>query len=280
MSSGVILVNKPRGLTSNKVVNIIKYHVGAKKTGHLGTLDKLGEGLLIVTVNNATKIFDEFLKKDKVYVSTFRFGEETPSYDLETEVSKREDVTVTKKQVASVIPSFIGEFDQLPPKHSAKNINGVRAYHLVQKNADFEVKPKRIKIFNIELLEDLGNNTFRFMIHCSSGTYIRSLCRDMAKALGTCGVMYDITRVKSGDFRLEDACSLQDIENGKAKLIPLENLFDLPKLVLDEEMTAKVLQGIKPERTEEDGEYKIYCNDNFFGIGYIKNGELRMRIKD
>lgn len=279
MASGVILVNKPRGLTSNKVVNIVKYFVNAKKAGHLGTLDKLGEGLLPVTINGATKLFGDFLSKDKEYVTTFKFGEETPSYDLETEISNREDVDVSTNEVLSVIKDFIGEFDQIPPKYSAKNINGQRAYNLIQKNLDFEIKPKRIKIYSIELIEKIEKNTFKFKVHCSSGTYIRSLCRDIAARLSTCGVMYDITRTKCGNFKLENAFTLKDIENGNFEYVSLEEIFEYPKLNISLIEKEKVLQGVKISRVENDGEYKIYAENEFFGIGYIVCGLLRMRIK-
>lgn len=279
MTSGVILINKPRGLTSNKVVNIVKYFVGAKKAGHLGTLDKLGEGLLPVTINGATKLFGDFLDKDKEYVATFKFGEETPSFDLETEITKREDVSVSKEQIESILSEFVGEMAQMPPKYSAKNVNGTRAYTLIQENKDFELKPKNVCIYNIELLEEVEKNMFRFKIHCSSGTYIRSLCRDMASRLSTCGVMYDITRTKCGVFDLKDSVSLQEVENGKFDYVSLEHLFDFSILKISKEEKDKVLQGVKIARCETEGDYKVFVENEFFGIGYIIDGRLRMRIK-
>jgi len=279
MTSCVILINKPRGLTSNKVVNIVKFFVGAKKAGHLGTLDKLGEGLLPVTINGATKLFGDFLDKDKEYVATFKFGEETPSFDLETEISKREDVTNSKQQVESILHEFVGEMAQMPPKYSAKNVNGTRAYTLIQENKDFELKPKNISIYKLELLQEVEKNMFRFKIHCSSGTYIRSLCRDMAERLSTCGVMYDITRTRCGVFDIKDAITLSDVEKGEFGYVSLDTLFDYPILTISEDEKEKVLQGVKIARKESDGDYKIFSQSEFFGIGYVINGQLRMRIK-
>lgn len=280
MRSGVILVNKPRGLTSNKVVNIVKYFVGATKAGHLGTLDKLGEGLLPVTINGATKLFDKYLDKDKIYESTFKFGETSPSFDLETEVTKTDDCHITKNDIEKILPEFVGKFSQLPPKYSAKNINGKRAYSLVHENIDFDVKPKDVEIYSLKLIEEVEENKFKFKIHCSSGTYIRSLCRDMATRLSTYGVMYDITRTKCGNFSLENAFSLKDVEQGKYELIPLDSLFNYEKINLSVEEKNQVLQGIKLKRIEPDKNYLVYCENVFFGVGYIKNGELRMWIKD
>jgi len=279
MKSCVILVNKPRGLTSNKVVNIVKYYVDAKKAGHLGTLDKLGEGLLPVTINGATRLFEDFLSKDKEYITTFKFGEETPSFDLETEVSRKDDVIVTLEMLQSVLPQFIGEFDQIPPKYSAKNINGKRAYTLVQQNEEFEIKPKKVKIYSIEIVEQVEKNMFKLKVHCSSGTYIRSLCRDIACELSTCGVMYDITRTKCGVFQLDNAYNLPDIEAGKFEVVSLEDIFNYPIIEIDSREKEKVLQGVKLPRNEEEGDYKIYSNNELFGIGYVKNHELRMKIK-
>ena len=279
MTSGVILVNKPRGLTSNKVVNIVKYFVGAKKAGHLGTLDKLGEGLLPVTINGATKLFEEYLDKDKEYITTFKFGEETPSYDLETEITKREEVNITLEQLISILKEFIGTFEQLPPKYSAKNVNGTRAYTLVQENKDFELKPKKVTIYNIEVLKQVAPNTFKLKVHCSSGTYIRSLCRDMALRLSTCGVMYDITRTRCGVFDIKNAFSLKDIEDGNFGYVTLDTLYSYDKLYISKIEEDKVLEGVKISRKEEDGNYRVYVEDVFFGIGYIVNGQLRMKIK-
>ncbi len=279
MTSGVILINKPRGLTSNKVVNIVKYFVGAKKAGHLGTLDKLGEGLLPVTINGATKLFGDFLDKDKEYVATFKFGEETPSFDLETEITRRENVTISKQQIENILSDFVGEISQMPPKYSAKNVNGTRAYTLIQENKDFELKPKNIHIYNLELLEEVEKNMFRFKIHCSSGTYIRSLCRDMATKLSTCGVMYDITRTRCGVFDIENAVSLNEVEKGNFEYVSLDKLFDYPVLTISKGEKDRVLQGVKIARQEEERDYKVFVENEFFGIGYVVNGQLRMRIK-
>ena len=279
MTSGVILINKPRGLTSNKVVNIVKYFVGAKKAGHLGTLDKLGEGLLPVTINGATKLFEEYLNKDKEYITTFKFGEETPSFDLETEIIKREDVNVTKEKISSVLNEFIGIIDQMPPKYSAKNVNGTRAYTLIQENKDFELKPKRVEIYSIELLEQVEKNMFKLKVHCSSGTYIRSLCRDIAAKLSTCGVMYDIIRNRCGVFDISNSVSIQDVENGKFRYVSLEELYDYEKLYISKEEKERVLDGVKIPRIEAEKNYRVYDESGFFGIGYIVNGQLRMKIK-
>ncbi len=279
MKSCVILVNKPRGLTSNKVVNIVKYFVDAKKAGHLGTLDKLGEGLLPVTINGATRLFEEFLSKDKEYITTFKFGEETPSFDLETEIMKRDDVDVSLQALQSVLPKFIGEFDQIPPKYSAKNINGKRAYTLVQQNEEFEIKPKRVTIYSIEILQKVEKNTYKLKVHCSSGTYIRSLCRDIAYELSTCGVMYDITRTKCGVFDIKDSFNLPDIEKGNFEVVSLDNMFNYPIIEVSSCEKDRILQGVKLSRKEQDGDYRVYSNNELFGIGYIKNQELRMKIK-
>ena len=280
MRSCVILVNKPRGLTSNKIVNIVKYFVGAQKAGHLGTLDKLGEGLLPVTINNATKLFADYLNKDKEYIATFKFGEESASYDLETEINKREEVDINEQDILKVIKKFIGTFDQMPPKYSAKNVNGVRAYTLIQKNREFELTPRTVTIHNIELLKKIDKNKYQFKIHCSSGTYIRSLCRDMAEQLSTCGVMYDITRTRCGEFLLKDSYTLKDIEDNNFNVISLESIFKFSKIKLQKEEIEKILQGVKLPTRLVDGDYLIYNEDDFFGVGYVESGLIRMKIKN
>ena len=201
----ILLLNKERGMSSNKAVNKVKFLLGASKAGHLGTLDVLGEGLLPVTLNKATKLFDYFLEKDKEYVTIFKFGQTSPTLDLEGELTE-EDKTLdlSEEEVKKVLPKFIGRQNQLPPIYSAKKVNGQKAYSLAREGKDVDLKPKEIEIYDIRLLKKVDKNTFEFKVACSSGTFIRSLCRDIAKELSTCGVMQRIIRTRCGIFDLKD----------------------------------------------------------------------------
>ena len=278
--NGIILVNKEKGLSSNKVVNKVKYLLHANKAGHLGTLDVLGEGLLPVTLGKGTKLFDLFLNKDKEYITTFKFGETTITLDSEGEIINKNNVSISSKDILNIIPNFIGKINQIPPIYSAKKIAGKKAYQLARNSqiTESDLKPKEIEIYDIKLLNCVENNIFQFKVKCSSGTYIRSLCRDMATALNTYGVMLDIIRTKCGGFSLKDAFTLNDIENGNYAILSLASLFSYQSIFLKEE-GAKLLNGQIIKINLNDGLYKGYYNENFIGIIEIKNHNAKIAIR-
>ena len=278
--NGIILVNKERGISSNKVVNKVKYLLQANKAGHLGTLDVLGEGLLPVTLGKGTKLFDLYLNKDKEYITTFKFGETSTTLDCEGEITDRNDVSVSKTDILNIIPNFIGKINQIPPIYSAKKIAGKKAYQLARNSqiTERDLKPKEIEIYDIKLLKCTSDNIFQFKVKCSSGTYIRSLCRDMALSLGTYGIMLNIIRTKCGDFSLEDAFTLDEIEKGNYKILSLDSLFFYSCLFLQEE-ALKLLNGQIINVNREDGLYKGYYNEKFVGIIEIKNHRAQIVLR-
>ncbi|MBO5394383.1 MAG: tRNA pseudouridine(55) synthase TruB [Clostridia bacterium] len=286
--NGVILVNKERNISSNKLVNKVKYLVKAEKAGHLGTLDVLGEGLLPITLGKGTKLFDYYLHKDKVYKTVFKFGETTDTLDLEGEVTDKNDVKVSREDVENAVLRFVGKQAQMPPKYSAKKINGQKAYDLARAGQEVDLKPKEIEIYSIIVLDQLAENTFEFEVHCSSGTYIRSLCRDIAESLSTYGVMLSIQRTKCGDFNLENAFTLQQIESGEFDIIKLDTLFSYPTLYLDEEQTSKILNGVLiPNNAigalckgETDNKlFKVFSEKDFLGVGEVAGGKLKLALR-
>ncbi len=279
--NGIILVNKERGISSNKVVNKVKYLLGASKAGHLGTLDVLGEGLLPVTLGKGTKLFEYFLNKDKVYKTTFRFGETTETLDLEGPITQRNDVIVSIDDINKVIHKFIGKINQLPPLFSAKKVHGQTAYSLARQGKDVDLKPKEIEIYSIKCLKQIEKNTFEFEIHCSSGTYIRSICRDLAFELGTYGVMLNIIRTKCGIFSLNNAFTLKQIENKNYEVLPLDSIFlNYKQIVLNKNDTKKLLNGLQINYNERDGKYRCYDNEkNFLGLIEISNKKIKFEVR-
>lgn len=279
--NGIILVNKERGISSNKVVNKVKYLLGASKAGHLGTLDVLGEGLLPVTLGKGTKLFEYFLNKDKVYKTTFRFGETTETLDLEGPITQRNDIIVTIDDINKVIHKFIGKISQLPPLFSAKKVHGQTAYSLARQGKDVDLKPKEIEIYSIKCLKQIEKNTFEFEIHCSSGTYIRSICRDLAFELGTYGVMLNIIRTKCGIFSLNNAFTLKQIENKNYEVLPLDSIFlNYKQIVLNKNDTKKLLNGLQINYNERDGKYRCYDNEkNFLGLIEISNKKIKFEVR-
>lgn len=277
--SGIVLVNKPTGISSNKVVNIVKHSLGAKKCGHLGTLDLEGAGLLPVTVNNATKLFNFFLNKTKAYETVFVFGFETDTLDTSGEIIKQKECHIERRDVEKAIKEIIGRYDQMPPIYSAKKVGGKVAYKEARKGQTVELKPKTVEIFGFKLLEQVDENIFKFLVECSSGTYIRSLCRDLAEKLSTYGSMQCILRTRCGMFNLKDAYSLEDIENGKFAMISSENVFDYEKLFVSSEENSKLLNGQILQNGNVDGKYKIYGDNGFIGIGEVQSGRLKLELR-
>jgi tRNA pseudouridine55 synthase len=215
----VVLFNKPLYWTSfdlvNKVRIIIKSNLGLRKIkiGHAGTLDPLASGLLIICTGRATKRIDEFRDLDKEYVATVHFGETTSSYDLETEINGKFPVEqITEKLVINALNGFLGEQEQVPPVHSAKMIDGKRAYEYARKGIQKEMSPVKVFFRELELLS-FGIPETKVRIKCSKGTYIRSFARDFGKALGSGAYLSSLERTAIGPYLLGNAYSLEKFEN-------------------------------------------------------------------
>ena len=271
-------MNKPKGISSNKVVNIVKHKLKAKKCGHLGTLDLEGEGLLPVTVNKGTKLFDFFLQKDKTYEANFVFGLETDTLDTSGKVVKEKEANFTFKELEEAVKNMIGKYDQMPPLYSAKKVNGKVGYKEARNGGTLDLSPKEVEIYDFKILRQIEKNVYRFEITCSSGTYIRSIARDLAYHLGTYGSMQCILRTRCGVFSLKDAYTLDEIEKGDFKIIPCDSVFNLPKITLNEKENFKILNGQVLDYGEKDGEYKLYFDKKFLGLGEVKSGKLKMKL--
>ena len=180
---GFYNVIKPTGMSSTQVVGKIKRIIQQKRVGHLGTLDSAASGVLPVAVGKATKFFDYFLNKDKVYYAIAEFGVETTTLDSEGEIIANNTKEISKKNIDDIINEFIGEIDQVPPVYSALKIGGVPAYKLARNGVNVKIKQRKTKIYSIECIEEIAKNIFSFRVHCSAGTYIRTLLSDMAKRL-------------------------------------------------------------------------------------------------
>ena len=277
--SGIILLNKPAGISSNQAVNKVKYAIGAKKCGHLGTLDLEGEGLLLVTVNSATKLFDYFLKKQKTYETIFVFGKETDTLDMSGEIVKTDDCHITREMVEEKLPQMIGKYAQMPPQFSAKKVGGKVAYLEARKGKTVELQPKEIEIFDFKLLEQIKENVFKFEVTCSSGTYIRSLARDLAEKLSTYGSMQCILRTRCGKYNLEDAYTIEDVKNGDYSMISCEDVFDYEKLFLSLEDSERVFNGQIIDVENSDGLYRIFSDEDFMGVGKIVSKKLTLCLR-
>ncbi len=200
-----ILINKPTGWSSFDVVNKIKKALKIKKIGHSGTLDPFADGLLILVTGKKTKEAGRFQNLPKTYVGTIALGQTTDTLDTEGEITERKPVPpLTSEKIAALLSRFLGESLQTPPVYSALKLNGRRAYKLARENRDVELAPRKIHIYALELL-DFSKAELTIRVHCSKGTYVRALARDIAKSLGTVGYLKSLTRTEIGPFSLEEA---------------------------------------------------------------------------
>jgi len=278
--NGILNINKPKGISSNAVLTKIKKRFNIKKIGHLGTLDPMAEGVLPITIGKATRLFDLFLKKDKTYFATFTFGIETDTLDSEGKITKQNSALVKKEEIEKVLQEFTGNIMQVPPKFSAKNVNGKRAYQLARNEEEFTLSPKEVTIYNIELKEEIEKNTFTFFIHCSSGTYIRSIVRDIANKLNTVGYMSALTRLSSGNFKLESSVNLNTLLENDINdyFIPLEKVLkDYKKVELAEECYFDLLNGKKIPFNKEENDFLLYCKNELFGIATSNDGYIKIK---
>ena len=282
---GFINVNKPSGIVSSTVVNKIKWLSGVP-CGHMGTLDPLASGVLPVGVGNATRLFDYFLEKEKEYVAEFTFGVTSDTLDSTGELIAGGRVP-DESEITAVLPTFFGGIMQMPPKYSAKNVNGQRGYDLARAGIEFELQPKKVQIYDMQLLSRVEGkeDTFRIKIRCGGGTYIRSLARDIAEALGTKAVMSALLRTQSGVFTLENSVDFSVLEQDPSPdelqkmIIPTENILPFQKMELSEKNSEKIFNGMTVFVDETDGLYKLYKGDGFYGIAEVKDGKAKAKTK-
>lgn len=280
---GFFNVDKPSGITSGTVVNKCKWLTGTP-CGHMGTLDPLASGVLPVGVGNATRLFDYFLEKEKVYIAEFTFGVSSNTLDSTGELIYGGAIPTTK-EIADVLPSFFGDIMQVPPKFSAKNVNGKRGYDLARAGVEFELPAKKVHIYGMEVLEQTTENTFRIQIRCGGGTYIRSLARDIAEKLGTNAVMSALRRTKSGIFEIGQAIPFSllekdlPVEELEQYVIPTEKTLPYPTLVLQGKKAERFFNGLAVDTDEQDGLYKIYKEETFYGLATVQEGKAKAKTK-
>lgn len=217
----VLLVNKPFQWTSFDVVNKLRYRLKIKKIGHAGTLDPLATGLLIICTGKMTKRIEEFMGLEKEYTGTFILGKATPSHDLETEVTEEKDFSgLTPENIHQATKALTGNILQLPPMHSAIKVGGKRAYQFARKGQDLVLKHREVEVKQFEITRiQLPEAAFRIV--CSKGTYIRSIARDFGDSLGVGAYLTDLCRTRIGNFRLEDALNVDQIEPGERPQTPV-----------------------------------------------------------
>ncbi len=278
--TGFINVNKAAGVSSAKEVSVIKRLTGTP-CGHMGTLDPMASGVLPVAIGNAARLFDYFLDKRKKYVATFRFGADSDTLDSTGKVIENAGRVPSIKEIEEVLPQFLGEISQIPPRFSAKNVSGKRGYELARAGVEFELPPKTVKIFDLKVFDNSKIDCYDFEIECGGGTYIRSLARDIAQKLGTCAIMSSLTRTRSGLFSIENAVKSEALtaENLTDYIIPTESVLPFDSIYPDEKSAFKLFNGLSVNCERQDGIYKIYKSGLFYGLAEVKHSILKVRTK-
>ena len=287
---GIIIINKPQNYTSHDIVYKVKKIVN-EKVGHTGTLDPMATGVLPLLIGKGTLCSKYLINHDKVYEVKLKLGTKTSTADIEGEIIEEIDVPMEileKENIEKVLVKFIGKQQQVPPIYSAIKVNGKKLYEYARKGQTVEIEPRNIEIYDINLLKiDEKNNIIEFRVSCSKGTYIRSLCEDIAGKLGTVGYMYGLNRIGVGEFNIKDSISIEELEKNssmeieiiKNKIINIQDIFKEKKSInLNERKLQLFLNGVNITQNFQDGVYKIYKEDKFIGTGIIKNKLLKRDI--
>ena len=241
---GIIVVNKPKGLTSRDVVNKICKKFNTKKVGHTGTLDPLATGVLIICIGKATKLVEILTSEEKEYIAKVKLGTLTDTLDTDGNTIKVQDCNLDKEKLLSAVNSFKKEYMQEVPIYSAVKINGKKLYEYARENKIVELPSRLVNIKNIELLEYDNNKSYKFKALVSKGTYIRSLINDINKELNIIGVMSELVRTKQGKYKLEDSYTLEDIENNNFKLFSITDVLkDDNCVIIDSKTFEKIRNG-------------------------------------
>jgi len=269
---GIIILNKPVGGSSHRCVSIVRKALNMKKVGHTGTLDPEACGVLPILVGSATKAADFLVAEDKRYDATILLGTKTDTLDMAGTITQTNEVNVTEEDIKRVISSFVGEIDQIPPMYSAIQLNGERLYNLARQGIDVERKARKITVFSIDIRE-INLPYVKISVHCSKGTYIRTLAADIGDALGCGGCISGLCRTASGDFCIENAITPDELialgEKGEAEkaILPLDTVFkNYEAIYLDKKRADRVKNGVPIYfRGKKQGDiFRIYDENGLF----------------
>lgn len=286
---GIILIDKPKGVTSHDIVYKVKKLLN-EKVGHTGTLDPNATGVLPLLVGRGTKLSKYLINHDKTYIVTLKLGEKTDTADSEGKVIEKNEVSkevFSKEKLLQTFSNFTGKILQTPPIYSAIKVNGKKLYEYARKGQEIEIKPREIEIYKISLIEiNQIANTIEFEVSCSKGTYIRSLCEDIAKELNTVGYMKELRRVQVGEFLIKDSITVEDLQkNEDNKDFILSHFIDLQKyfakfriIELSQEEARKFLNGVKLSSNKENGIYRVQSENKLIGTGILENNKLKRDI--
>ena len=274
--NGIVIVDKPQDWTSQDVTARLRRVFNTRRIGHGGTLDPMATGVLPVFVGRATRGVEFFEHAEKVYETVLRPGITTDTQDITGTVLAERAANITAEDVEAVLPQFRGEILQIPPMYSALKVNGQKLYELARKGKEVERQPRPITIHELTLL-GVSEEGIRLRVHCSKGTYIRTLCQDIGDALGCGGCMATLRRVSAGDYAIADAVPLETLlecEKPESYLRPVDSLFEsYPAVKLTEKQTLRCRNGNSFSIALPQGTYRVYDqNGEFLALSQVENG--------
>lgn len=285
---GILIVNKPKEFTSHDVVAKVK-KICKVKVGHTGTLDPMATGVLPLLLGKGTKLSEYLINHNKIYEAVIKLGEKTDTLDSEGKVIEQKEVDLKNlniENVNNILQSMVGKQKQTPPIYSAIKVNGKKLYEYARSGLQVEIPQREIEIYNIELMEiNETLKTISFRVHCSKGTYIRTLCEEIAKKLNTVGYMKELNRTRVGNFDISEAVTLQDLEANNEEylnkhIITIPHFFEeYPIIYLNKQEIQMLLNGVKLQKNIANGLYQVQNeNKEFIGIGIVTNNILKRKL--
>lgn len=285
IKNGVLNIDKPQGITSHDVVDIVRKIFPNTKVGHTGTLDPIATGALPICIGKATKLSDELLSENKVYKVKMLLGVETDTYDITGKIVFANTLNEDEIYIKERIKRFIGKSSQIPPIYSAIKIKGKKAYEYARNGENVSLKPREIEIFNIDDIDvNLRKRQVSFVVSCTKGTYIRSLVHDIGIKLGCGATMIELKRLKTGDFDINDSIDLYEFLNLEYldmldKIVSIEELYkDSKKINLNDKDYDKFLNGIAIKTDVPNGIVRVYENLRYKGLGKVNDNLLKRFI--
>ena len=274
--NGIVIIDKPMGWTSQDVVSKLRGVLKTRRIGHGGTLDPMATGVLPVFVGRGTRGVEFFEHAEKTYEATLRLGVTTDTEDTSGTVLEEKEVHISEVEILDILPRFRGKIQQIPPMYSALKVNGQKLYDLARKGKEVERQPREIEIFKLECLELKGNEA-KLLVHCSKGTYIRTLCKDIGAALGCGGCMAALRRVTAGEYTIEEAIPLQtlvDCADPEQYLRPVDSMFrGYPAVTLTANQEKRCRNGNAFSLTLPEGTYRAYGQSGeFLMLAKVENG--------
>lgn len=285
IKNGILNIDKPQGITSHDVVDIVRKIFPGIKVGHTGTLDPIATGVLPICIGKATKLSDELLSENKVYKVKMLLGVETDTYDITGKIVFANKLNEDEIYIKERIKRFIGKSSQIPPIYSAIKIKGKKAYEYARNGENVSLKPREIEIFNIDDIDvNLRKRQVSFVVSCTKGTYIRSLVHDIGIKLGCGATMIELKRLKTGDFDINDSIDLYEFLNLEYldmldKIVSIEELYkDSKKINLKDKDYDKFLNGIAIKTDVPNGIVRVYENLRYKGLGKVNDNLLKRFI--